>query len=50
MLLKAEVRGHEVAGETSINQCGSVRGAVMNKREKLTGKDKGREEEMSALE
>lgn len=48
MLLKAEARGHEMAGVTSINQCGSVRGAVVNEREKLTGKGNGKEE-MSAL-
>lgn len=44
------MRGHEVAAETSTNQCGSARGAVVNKREKLTGKDKGIEAEMSNLE
>lgn len=42
--------GHEVAAETSTNQCGSARGAVVNKREKLTGKDKGKEVEMNNLE
>lgn len=50
MVLKAEARGHEVAGATSIKQCGTVRGAVVGEREKLTGKDKGKEAEMTALE
>lgn len=50
MLLKAEVRGHEVAAETSINQCGNVRRAVVNKTEKLTRKDKCKEAELNALE
>lgn len=39
-----------MVGATSINWCGSVRGAVVSKREELTGKDEGKETEMSAPE
>lgn len=39
-----------MAGATSIKQCGTVREAVVDEREKLAGKDKGKEADMSALE